>query len=149
MWWFPTVQGELGIYPRHEPIMSLIRPGALRLTVPGEAEEVLVAVSGGVLEVQPDKITVLADVAVRSTEMDQARAEAAKKAAETGVSEARDEKSFGRSTQSIGSSHCPAENFGLPSFAKKQVMWVHQEKAQRNVVLFYLPEDKCLILKCR
>ena len=52
----------------------------------------LVAVSGGVLEVQPDKITVLADVAVRSTEMDQARAEAAKKAAETGVSEARDEK---------------------------------------------------------
>ena len=76
----PTVQGELGIYPRHEPIMSLVRPGALRLTVPGEAEEVLVAVSGGVLEVQPDKITVLADVAVRSTEMDQARAEAAKKA---------------------------------------------------------------------
>ena len=75
----PTVQGELGIYPRHEPIMSLVRPGALRLTVPGEAEEVLVAVSGGVLEVQPDKITVLADVAVRSTEMDQARAEAAKK----------------------------------------------------------------------
>ena len=54
----PTVQGELGIYPRHEPIMSLVRPGALRLTVPGEAEEVLVAVSGGVLEVQPDKITV-------------------------------------------------------------------------------------------
>jgi len=52
----PTVQGELGIYPRHEPIMSLVRPGALRLTVPGEAEEVLVAVSGGVLEVQPDKI---------------------------------------------------------------------------------------------
>lgn len=75
----PTVQGELGIYPRHEPIMSLVRPGTLRLTVPGEAEEVLVAVSGGVLEVQPDKITVLADVAVRSTEMDQARAEAAKK----------------------------------------------------------------------
>ena len=86
----PTVQGELGIYPRHEPIMSLVRPGALRLTVPGEAEEVLVAVSGGVLEVQPDKITVLADVAVRSTEMDQARAEEAKKAAEAGVSAAKD-----------------------------------------------------------
>ena len=95
----PTVQGELGIYPRHEPIMSLVRPGALRLTVPGEAEEVLVAVSGGVLEVQPDKITVLADVAVRSTEMDQARAEAAKKAAETGVSEARDEKSWPKRTK--------------------------------------------------
>ena len=97
----PTVQGELGIYPRHEPIMSLIRPGTLRLTVPGEAEEVLVAVSGGVLEVQPDKITVLADVAVRSTEMDQARAEAAKKAAETGVSEARDEKSLAEAHKAL------------------------------------------------
>lgn len=97
----PTVQGELGIYPRHEPIMSLVRPGALRLTVPGEAEEVLVAVSGGVLEVQPDKITVLAEVAVRSTEMDQARAEAAKKAAETGVSEARDEKSLAEAHKAL------------------------------------------------
>lgn len=75
----PTVQGELGIYPRHEPIMSLVRPGALRLTVPGEDKEVLVAVSGGILEVQPDKVTVLADVAVRSAEMDRARAEEAKK----------------------------------------------------------------------
>ena len=105
----PTVQGELGIYPRHEPIMSLVRPGALRLTVPGEAEEVLVAVSGGVLEVQPDKITVLADVAVRSTEMDQARAEAAKKAAEAGVSAAKDDKSLAEAQQSIGSSHCPVK----------------------------------------
>ncbi len=51
----PTVQGELGIYPRHEPIMSLVRPGALRLTVPDQTEEVLVAVSGGLLEVQPEK----------------------------------------------------------------------------------------------
>ena len=84
----PTVQGELGIYPRHEPIMSLVRPGALRLKIPGEKEEVLVAVSGGVLEVQPDKLTVLADVAVRSSEMDQARAEEAKKAAEAGIAKA-------------------------------------------------------------
>lgn len=97
----PTVQGELGIYPRHEPIMSLVRPGALRLTVPGEAEEVLVAVSGGVLEVQPDKITVLADVAVRSTEMDQARAEEAKKAAEAGVSAAKDDKSLAEAHKAL------------------------------------------------
>lgn len=87
----PTVQGELGIYPRHEPIMSLVRPGALRLIVPGEAEEILVAVSGGLLEVQPDKLTILADVAVRSSEMDQARAEEAKKAAEAGISQAKDD----------------------------------------------------------
>ena len=88
----PTQTGELGIYPRHEPIMSLVRPGALRLTVPGQNEEVLVAVSGGVLEVQPHKLTVLADVAVRSTEMDQQRAEEAKKAAESGIKGAKDDK---------------------------------------------------------
>ncbi|MCP2039548.1 F-type H+-transporting ATPase subunit epsilon [Neisseria sp. HSC-16F19] len=88
----PTQTGELGIYPRHEPIMSLVRPGALRLTVPGQNEEVLVAVSGGVLEVQPHKLTVLADVAVRSAEMDQQRAEEAKKAAESGIKGAKDDK---------------------------------------------------------
>ncbi|EGZ51025.1 MULTISPECIES: F0F1 ATP synthase subunit epsilon [Neisseria] len=92
----PTQNGELGIYPRHEPVMSLVRPGALRLQVPGQAEEVLVAVSGGLLEVQPDKITVLADVAVRSAEMDQARAEQAKKAAEARISEAKDEESLAK-----------------------------------------------------
>ena len=90
----PTQTGELGIYPRHEPIMSLVRPGALRLTVPGQKEEVLVAVSGGVLEVQPTKLTVLADCAVRSAEMDQQRAEEAKKAAESGIHAAKDEKSL-------------------------------------------------------
>ncbi|RPD83789.1 F0F1 ATP synthase subunit epsilon [Neisseria weixii] len=92
----PTVQGELGIYPRHEPIMSLVRPGALRLTIPGQAEEVLVAVSGGLLEVQPEKITVLADVAVRSAEMDQERAEQAKKAAEDRISKAQDDESLAK-----------------------------------------------------
>ncbi|WP_037587045.1 F0F1 ATP synthase subunit epsilon [Stenoxybacter acetivorans] len=90
----PTQMGELGIYPRHEPIMSLVRPGVLRLTIPNQKDEVLLAISGGVLEVQPDKLTVLADVAVRSTEMDQQRAEAAKKAAEAGVHAAKDEKSL-------------------------------------------------------
>ncbi|EGK08742.1 F0F1 ATP synthase subunit epsilon [Kingella kingae] len=86
----PTVNGELGIYPRHEPIMSLVRPGALRVTQVGSAEEVLVAVSGGVLEVRPDTITILADVAVRSSEMDQARAEEAKRVAEQNLAKAQD-----------------------------------------------------------
>ena len=86
----PTVNGELGIYPRHEPVMSLVRPGALRLTVPNSTEEILVAVSGGVLEVQPDRMMVLADVAVRSTEMDQARAEETRKVAEQRLSQAQD-----------------------------------------------------------
>ena len=88
----PTLNGELGIYPRHEPIMSLVRPGVLRLTSPS-SEEILVAVSGGILEVQPDKVTVLADIAVRSAEMDQARAEEARKAAEQKLSQAKDDES--------------------------------------------------------
>ena len=57
----PTLNGELGIYPRHEPIMSLVRPGVLRLQVPEQEEEVLVAISGGILEVQPHKIMILAE----------------------------------------------------------------------------------------
>ena len=92
----PTLTGELGIYPRHEPIMSLVRPGALRLTVPDQAEEILVAVSGGLLEVQPDKLTILADVAVRSSEMDQAHAEEAKKAAEARISQAQDDEALAK-----------------------------------------------------
>ena len=97
----PTVQGELGIYPRHEPIMSLVRPGALRLQIPGEKEEVLVAVSGAVLEVQPDKLTVLADVADRSSEMDQARAEEAKKAAEAGIAKAADDEALAKAHSAL------------------------------------------------
>lgn len=92
----PTVNGELGIYPRHEPIMTLVRPGVLRLTVPNESEEVLVAIAGGVLEVRPHKITVLADVAVRSAEMDEERANAAKKAAEASISQATDPQSLAK-----------------------------------------------------
>ncbi len=70
----PTETGELGIYPQHTPIMSKVRPGVLRMQVPGQAEEVMVAISGGLLEVQPEKLTLLADVAVRSEELDEKRA---------------------------------------------------------------------------
>lgn len=97
----PTVNGELGIYPKHEPIMSLVRPGALRVTPADSDEEVLVAVAGGVLEVCPHKITVLADVAVRSAEMDQARAEDAKKAAEASLSEAKDPEALAKAQAAL------------------------------------------------
>lgn len=78
----PTMNGELGIYPQHIPVMSLVRPGVLRLKTPDSPEEVLVAVSGGLLEVQPDKLTILAEVAVRSDEIDQARADDARRLVE-------------------------------------------------------------------
>ncbi|WP_304334182.1 F0F1 ATP synthase subunit epsilon [Conchiformibius steedae] len=97
----PTVNGELGICPRHEPIMSLVRPGALRVTPADSNEEVLVAVAGGVLEVRPNKITVLADVVVRSAEIDQQRAEEAKKAAEASISQAKDDESRARAQAAL------------------------------------------------
>lgn len=89
----PTQTGELGIYPRHMPIMNLVRPGTVRITVPNQDQEVLLAVSGGLLEVRPDKLTILAEVAVRSEEMDQARAEEARKNAEERLKSATDAKS--------------------------------------------------------
>ena len=89
----PTQTGELGIKPRHMPIMNLVRPGTVRITVPNQEQEVLLAVSGGLLEVRPDKLTILAEVAVRSEEMDQARAEEARKNAEERLKSATDAKS--------------------------------------------------------
>lgn len=88
----PTQTGELGIKPRHMPIMNLVRPGTVRITVPNQ-DQVLLAVSGGLLEVRPDKLTILAEVAVRSDEMDQARAEEARKNAEERLKSATDKKS--------------------------------------------------------
>ena len=57
----PGEAGELGIYPRHTPLITRIKPGAVRIKVPGRADEEFVFVAGGVLEVQPKLVTVLAD----------------------------------------------------------------------------------------
>ncbi|WP_338769045.1 F0F1 ATP synthase subunit epsilon [Massilia sp. METH4] len=78
----PGEQGELGIYPKHTPLITRIRPGAVRIQVPGKAEEEFVFVAGGLLEVQPNAVTVLADTAIRGGDLDEAKAQAAKKLAE-------------------------------------------------------------------
>ena len=70
----PGQSGELGILPGHVPLITLIRPGFVRIRVPGEQEPEQVFVAGGVLEVQPDLVTVLADTAVRSKDLDEAKA---------------------------------------------------------------------------
>jgi len=70
----PGEVGELGIYPRHTPLMTRIRPGAVRIKVPGRDEEELVFVAGGILEVQPSRVTVLADTAIRGHDLDEAKA---------------------------------------------------------------------------
>jgi F-type H+-transporting ATPase subunit epsilon len=78
----PGEAGELGIYPRHTPLITRIRPGAVRIKVPGQAEEEFVFVAGGLLEVQPHAVTVLADTAIRGKDLDEAKANEAKKRAE-------------------------------------------------------------------
>ena len=70
----PGVDGELGVYPRHTPLFTQIRPGAVRIKVPGDAQEELVFVQGGFLEVQPNRVTVLADTAIRAADLDEAKA---------------------------------------------------------------------------
>ncbi len=77
----PGESGELGIWPRHTPLLTRIRPGAVRIKLPEGGEE-FVYVSGGMLEVQPTMVTVLADTAIRAHDLDEARALEAKKAAE-------------------------------------------------------------------
>jgi F-type H+-transporting ATPase subunit epsilon len=78
----PAGAGEVGIYPNHAPMITTIKPGALRIKQSDIAEETLIFISGGMLEVQPGMITVLADTAIRGHDLDEAKALAAKEAAE-------------------------------------------------------------------
>jgi F-type H+-transporting ATPase subunit epsilon len=78
----PGEAGELGIYPKHTPLITRIKPGAVRIKVEGQAEDEFVFVAGGILEVQPDAVTVLADTAIRGKDLDEAKAAEAKKRAE-------------------------------------------------------------------
>lgn len=78
----PGENGELGIYPRHTPLITRIRPGSVRVRLSGQTQEELVFVNGGILEVQPDRVTVLADAAIRGKDLDEAKANEAKRLAE-------------------------------------------------------------------
>jgi len=80
----PGIDGELAILPRHAPLMTTLQPGELRVVRSGE--EFFLAVTGGFLEVRPDRITILADAAERAEEIDIARAEVAKRRAEEQLS---------------------------------------------------------------
>lgn len=76
--------GEIGIIPGHAPLLTLLRPGEIRVTLPG-GEQVLYYVSGGMLEVQPHQVTVLADAVERADDIDEAAAIAAKARAEEAI----------------------------------------------------------------
>ena len=78
----PGEAGELGIYPRHAPLITRIKPGVVRILVPGRSDEEQIFVAGGILEVQPHVVTVLADTAIRGRDLDEAKANEALKRAE-------------------------------------------------------------------
>ena len=78
----PGIEGELGVYPQHTPLFTQIKPGAVRIKLPDQDQEELVFVQGGFLEVQPHKVTVLADTAIRANDLDEVKALEAKKRAE-------------------------------------------------------------------
>ena len=86
----PGEAGELGIYPRHAPLITRIKPGVVRIRVPGRTEEEQVFVAGGILEVQPHVVTVLADTAIRGRDLDEAKANEALKRAEEARRQATD-----------------------------------------------------------
>ena len=79
----PGEMGELGIYPRHLPLITRIKPGAVRIKTANTEEYVFVA--GGILDVQPHVVTVLADTAIRAKDLDEAKAEEAKKQADNAL----------------------------------------------------------------
>ena len=80
----PGEGGELGILPEHIPLLARVKPGTVRIKVPGAAEEVIY-VSGGMIEVQPDRVTILADTSVRAHDLDEAKAMEAERLAKEAI----------------------------------------------------------------
>ena len=92
----PGEVGELGILPGHMPLMTRIKPGAVRVKVPDQADEELVFVAGGILEVQPGLVTVLADTAIRGKDLDEAKALDAKRLAEEALANRSSELDYAK-----------------------------------------------------
>ena len=88
----PGEAGELGIYPQHTPLITRIKPGTVRIKPAGGGAEELIFVAGGILEVQPRVVTVLADTAIRGHDLDEAKANEAIKLAEEAKGKAQDKQ---------------------------------------------------------
>ncbi|CAN5116031.1 F0F1 ATP synthase subunit epsilon [soil metagenome] len=119
----PGESGELGILPRHTPLISRIRPGAVRIVVANAdggatGQEEFVFVAGGILEVQPGVVTVLADTAIRGDDLDEAKAAQAKKHAEELMSSSKDEIDFARAQSELAVS--VAQLAAIAAYRKKK-----------------------------
>ena len=97
----PGEVGELGIFPGHMPLMTRIKPGAVRLKIQGQEREEVIFVAGGILEVQPGLVTVLADTAIRGRDLDEAKAMDAKKKAEEAMVNRASEMDFARAQSEL------------------------------------------------
>ena len=96
----PGEAGELGIFPRHTPLITRIRPGAVRIETANGGEE-FVFVAGGILEVQPDCVTVMSDTAIRGKDLDDKKANEAKAAAEEALKNAKSEIDMARAQSEL------------------------------------------------
>jgi F-type H+-transporting ATPase subunit epsilon len=94
----PGEAGELGIYPQHTPLITRIKAGAVRIKMPERKEEEFVFVAGGILEVQPNRVTVLADTAIRGADLDEAKAAKAQKEAQEAMANAKSDIDLARAT---------------------------------------------------
>lgn len=92
----PASAGEVGIYPHHTPMITTMKPGSLRIKQTNESEETLIYLSGGMLEVQPGIVTVLADTAVRGGDLDEAKAKEAVAAAEAAMKDQSSEMNYAK-----------------------------------------------------
>lgn len=81
----PGEAGEIGVLPEHAALLTRIKPGTVRIKIPGEEREEIIYVSGGMMEIQPHVVTVLADTSVRAENLDEAKALEAKRAAEDAI----------------------------------------------------------------
>ena len=96
----PGESGELGIYPRHTPLITRIKPGSVRIHMEDGREE-FVFVAGGILEIQPDVVTVLSDTAIRGKDLDEGKASAARAAAEEALKNASGELDLARAQSEL------------------------------------------------
>ncbi|MFN7693016.1 MAG: F0F1 ATP synthase subunit epsilon [Burkholderiales bacterium] len=97
----PGENGELGILPQHTPLITRIRPGAVRILRADNGQEEFIFVAGGILEVQPHGVTVLADTAVRGKDLDEAKAAEAKAAAEEALKNASSDLDLAKATSEL------------------------------------------------
>ena len=97
----PGEVGELGILPKHAPLITRIKPGAVRIQRADNQQEEFVFVAGGILEVQPNCVTVLADTAIRGKDLDEAKANEAKRLAEEAVQNAKGDLDLARAQSEL------------------------------------------------